>query len=225
MAATKVKKPEICTYWWEKVLQYEPTHDEALAELYKLYERNKEWDKLADICQPPGRRRARRQAPRRRAPAPRPALHREGREQREGDRRVAAAARDRREQPRAQDALKKLYVTEGALGRARGVLPLARQDRRVHPRARARGRGRQRAAPAVARDEDRDALPRRAAEGRSRDARVREGALARREQPRRRRGADPALRGRAAIRKALVRVLEIQLRATPTDDQHRARSA
>ncbi|HWU88034.1 MAG TPA: hypothetical protein VN253_12195, partial [Kofleriaceae bacterium] len=50
MAATKVKKPEICTYWWEKVIQYEPTHDEALAELYKLYERNKEWDKLADIC-------------------------------------------------------------------------------------------------------------------------------------------------------------------------------
>ena len=50
MAATKVKKPEICTYWWEKVVQYEPTHEEALSELYKLYERNKEWDKLADIC-------------------------------------------------------------------------------------------------------------------------------------------------------------------------------
>jgi tetratricopeptide (TPR) repeat protein len=50
MAATKVKKPEICTYWWEKVLQYEPTNEEALAELYKLYERNKEWDKLAEIC-------------------------------------------------------------------------------------------------------------------------------------------------------------------------------
>ncbi|HEU4732283.1 MAG TPA: hypothetical protein VFT22_30525, partial [Kofleriaceae bacterium] len=50
MAATKVKKPEICTYWWEKVLAYEPTHEEALAELYKLYERNKEWDKLAEIC-------------------------------------------------------------------------------------------------------------------------------------------------------------------------------
>ncbi|HMG53842.1 MAG TPA: tetratricopeptide repeat protein, partial [Kofleriaceae bacterium] len=50
MAATKVKKPEICTYWWEKVLQVEPTHEEALAELYKLYERNKEWDKLAEVC-------------------------------------------------------------------------------------------------------------------------------------------------------------------------------
>ncbi|MGH2898246.1 MAG: tetratricopeptide repeat protein, partial [Solirubrobacteraceae bacterium] len=50
MAATKVKKPEICTYWWEKVLVHEPTHEEALSELYKLYERNKEWDKLADVC-------------------------------------------------------------------------------------------------------------------------------------------------------------------------------
>jgi tetratricopeptide (TPR) repeat protein len=49
MAATKVKKPEVCVLWWEKVIQYEPTHEEALAELYKLYERNKEWDKLADI--------------------------------------------------------------------------------------------------------------------------------------------------------------------------------
>ncbi|HLL20565.1 MAG TPA: hypothetical protein VK427_00455, partial [Kofleriaceae bacterium] len=39
MAATKVKKPEITTYWWEKVLEVEPTHDEALAELSKLYER------------------------------------------------------------------------------------------------------------------------------------------------------------------------------------------
>ncbi|MCE9573275.1 MAG: tetratricopeptide repeat protein [Deltaproteobacteria bacterium] len=50
MAATKVKKPELCTVWWEKVLEYEPHHEEALAELYKLYERNKEWGKLADVC-------------------------------------------------------------------------------------------------------------------------------------------------------------------------------
>jgi tetratricopeptide (TPR) repeat protein len=42
MAATRVKKPEITTYWWEKVLEVEPTHDEALTELSKLYARNKE---------------------------------------------------------------------------------------------------------------------------------------------------------------------------------------
>jgi golgin subfamily B member 1 len=50
MAATKVKKPDICTFWWEMVVQYDPGHEEALSELSKLYDRNKEWDKLADIC-------------------------------------------------------------------------------------------------------------------------------------------------------------------------------
>lgn len=50
MAATKVKKPEVCVYWWEKVVEVEPTHEEALAELGKLYERNKEWDKLAAVA-------------------------------------------------------------------------------------------------------------------------------------------------------------------------------
>ncbi|KAB2911170.1 MAG: tetratricopeptide repeat protein, partial [Kofleriaceae bacterium] len=50
MAATKVKKPEICVYWWEKVVEVEPTHEEALAELSKLYERNKEWEKLAEVA-------------------------------------------------------------------------------------------------------------------------------------------------------------------------------
>jgi tetratricopeptide (TPR) repeat protein len=50
MAQTKVKKPEICMYWWEKVVEVEPTHDEALTELAKLYERNKDWAKLAEVC-------------------------------------------------------------------------------------------------------------------------------------------------------------------------------
>jgi tetratricopeptide (TPR) repeat protein len=50
MAQTKVKKPEICMYWWEKVVVVEPTHDEALTELAKLYERNKDWAKLAEVC-------------------------------------------------------------------------------------------------------------------------------------------------------------------------------
>ena len=49
MAQTKVKKPEVCTFWWEKVIEFEPTHEEALTELYKLYERNKDWAKLADV--------------------------------------------------------------------------------------------------------------------------------------------------------------------------------
>jgi tetratricopeptide (TPR) repeat protein len=51
LAATRVKKPEICVHWWEKVLEDDPAHEEAMTELYKLYERNKSWDRLAEICE------------------------------------------------------------------------------------------------------------------------------------------------------------------------------
>lgn len=113
MAATKVKKPDICTYWWEKVVQYEPSHEEALTELYKLYERNKEWEKLADICQ-------------RQADAASDAKLRADALQRLGllyTEKVENSAKaidawqkllaiDENNR-RAQDALKKLYVSEG----------------------------------------------------------------------------------------------------------------
>jgi golgin subfamily B member 1 len=112
MAATKVKKPEICTYWWEKVIQYEPTHDEALAELYKLYERNKDWEKLADISS-----RQADAAPDDKTRAD--ALQRLGllyTEKVENSAKAIQAwqrllAIDENNR-RAQDALKKLYVTE-----------------------------------------------------------------------------------------------------------------
>ncbi len=113
MAATKVKKPEIMTYWWEKVLQYEPNHEEALAELYKLYERNKEWDKLADISS--------RQADAATDDKVRAeALQRLGllyTEKVENSAKAIAAwqrlLQIDENNRRAQDALKKLYVTEG----------------------------------------------------------------------------------------------------------------
>ncbi|HSD87851.1 MAG TPA: hypothetical protein VLB44_10070, partial [Kofleriaceae bacterium] len=113
MAATKVKKPEICVVWWEKVIQYEPTHEEALAELYKLYERNKEWDKLADITS--------RQADSAKDDKARAdALQRLGLLYTEKVENSAKAidAWQRlitidENNRRAQDALKKLYVTEG----------------------------------------------------------------------------------------------------------------
>ncbi|HWO19719.1 MAG TPA: tetratricopeptide repeat protein [Kofleriaceae bacterium] len=112
MAATKVKKPEICTYWWEKVIQYEPTHDEALTELYKLYERNKDWEKLADISS-----RQADAAPDDKTRAD--ALQRLGllyTEKVENSAKAILAwqrllAIDENNR-RAQDALKKLYVTE-----------------------------------------------------------------------------------------------------------------
>ncbi len=77
---------------------------------------------------------------------------------------------------RAQDALKKLYVTEARWAdleefyRSRGKL-----DEYIRVLEREVEAGSEHA-PARARDEDRGALPRRAAEGRPRDARVREGA-------------------------------------------------
>ncbi|MDB4962480.1 MAG: Tetratricopeptide 2 repeat protein [Myxococcales bacterium] len=113
MAATKVKKPEITTFWWEKVLEYDPTFEEALVELSKLYERNKEWDKLADICS--------RQADAATDDKVRAdALQRLGllyTEKVENSAKAIAAwqrllAIDENNR-RAQDALKKLYVTEG----------------------------------------------------------------------------------------------------------------
>ena len=195
MAATKVKKPEICTYWWEKVLQYEPTHEEALDRALQALRAQQGVGQARRDLPASGRRGVGREGPRRRAAAPRPPLHGEGREHRQGDRRVAAAARDRREQPsragRAQEAVRH----RRSLGRARGVLPSrGKIDEYIRVLEREVESGSE-THRLVARDEDRGALPRRAAEGRSRDARVREGALARREQPRRRRGADPALRG------------------------------
>ncbi|HEU0033618.1 MAG TPA: tetratricopeptide repeat protein [Kofleriaceae bacterium] len=113
MAATKVKKPEITTYWWEKVLQYEPTHEMALSELGKLYERNKEWDKLAEI--------ARRQADAATDDKTRgDALQRLGllyTEKVENSAKAIEAwqrlLQIDENNRRAQDALKKLYVSEG----------------------------------------------------------------------------------------------------------------
>ncbi len=113
MAATKVKKPDITTYWWEKVLQYEPAHPDALAELGKLYERAKDWEKLADIAS-------------RQADAAEDDKTRSDALQRLGllytekldDSEKAIAAWQRLLQiddnnRRAQDALKKLYVAAG----------------------------------------------------------------------------------------------------------------
>lgn len=44
IAASRVKKPDICTHWWEKVLELEPEHEEAISELEKLYERGENWE-------------------------------------------------------------------------------------------------------------------------------------------------------------------------------------
>src|SRR5204863_8609459 len=94
------------------VLEVEPTHDEALTELSKLYERNKEWDKLAEVC-----RRQADAAPDDKTRAD--ALQRLGLLYTEKVENSAKAIdawqrllRIDDNNRRAQDALKKLYVTE-----------------------------------------------------------------------------------------------------------------
>lgn len=51
LATTKVKRPQISMELWEKVVEFDPNNIEALSSLEALYERNKDWDKLADVCQ------------------------------------------------------------------------------------------------------------------------------------------------------------------------------
>ncbi len=51
LAAKKIKKPELCIHWWERVLEEDASHAEATAELTKLYERSKNWEKLAFVCE------------------------------------------------------------------------------------------------------------------------------------------------------------------------------
>ena len=50
LANSRLKKPDVCTTWWARVLDLDPAHEEALAELEKLYERSKNWEKLAEVC-------------------------------------------------------------------------------------------------------------------------------------------------------------------------------
>lgn len=50
LASEKLKKPAVSIDAWGEVLALEPTHAEALTELEKLYEREKHWDKLAEVC-------------------------------------------------------------------------------------------------------------------------------------------------------------------------------
>ncbi len=51
LASEKLKKPAISIELWERVREANPEHGEALAELEKLYEREKMWDMLADVSE------------------------------------------------------------------------------------------------------------------------------------------------------------------------------
>ena len=113
LASTRVKKPEVCTVWWEKVLEEEPEHTQALAELEKLYERSQNWAGLADICSRSVRYSGEKQQI--------ASLQKLGRLYTERLAEPAKAIEAWRQlldlkpdDRRAQDALKKLYVEEKA---------------------------------------------------------------------------------------------------------------
>ncbi|MCB9563808.1 MAG: tetratricopeptide repeat protein [Kofleriaceae bacterium] len=113
LAATKVKKPELCTYWWEKVVEDDPNHEEALGELYKLYERAKEWDKLAEVSSRQadiaGDDKSRAEALQRLGLLYTEKLEDSAKAIDAWQKLLALDDNNRR----AQDALKKLYVSEG----------------------------------------------------------------------------------------------------------------
>ncbi|MSP17021.1 MAG: tetratricopeptide repeat protein, partial [Myxococcales bacterium] len=50
LAAEKVKKPALLVDLWADVLAVDASNADALAELEKLYEATKQWDRLADVC-------------------------------------------------------------------------------------------------------------------------------------------------------------------------------
>src|SRR6185503_11131447 len=49
LASEKLKKPAVSIAAWADVLTLDPQNAEALTELEKLYEREKQWDKLAEV--------------------------------------------------------------------------------------------------------------------------------------------------------------------------------
>ncbi|PIE17900.1 MAG: hypothetical protein CSA65_07020 [Proteobacteria bacterium] len=51
LASTKVKRPQISMELWGKVAELDPNNLEALSHLETLYERAKDWEQLADVCQ------------------------------------------------------------------------------------------------------------------------------------------------------------------------------
>ena len=176
LAQARLKKPDICIHWWAKVLAADPGNEEAVTELEKLYERSKDWDKLAEICSLKANLTTDRQEADRRAAEAGPALHRQDRRPDQGHRRLAPAARARPRQPAGAGLAQEALHRRSRLGRAGGLLPRPGQARRVRARDRAPGRPARRGRQAGPGDEDRAAVPRRGREARPRHARVREGA-------------------------------------------------
>ena len=51
LASTKLRRPKVSQELWGQVLVLDPDNAKALAQLETLYERAKDWENLADVCQ------------------------------------------------------------------------------------------------------------------------------------------------------------------------------
>ncbi|MCB9708426.1 MAG: tetratricopeptide repeat protein [Myxococcales bacterium] len=51
LATERLRKPQVCVDLWQKVLELEPDHPEALAHLARLYERGRNWEPLAKVLE------------------------------------------------------------------------------------------------------------------------------------------------------------------------------
>ncbi len=51
LATQRIRKPDICIRLWEKVIESEPGHPQALEALAQLYERSRQWEPLAGVLE------------------------------------------------------------------------------------------------------------------------------------------------------------------------------
>ena len=51
LASQRLRKPDICIELWRKVLDHEPGHPEALAQLATFYDRARQWEPLAEVLE------------------------------------------------------------------------------------------------------------------------------------------------------------------------------
>ncbi|MEM7609454.1 MAG: hypothetical protein AAF411_29255 [Myxococcota bacterium] len=51
LATQRIRKPDVCIGLWEKVIEVDPTNPEATQALAQLYERAREWEKLAVVLE------------------------------------------------------------------------------------------------------------------------------------------------------------------------------
>lgn len=51
LAQSRIAKPDVTIYWWQRVLGYEPDHRQALTELEKSFERGERWMELIAVLE------------------------------------------------------------------------------------------------------------------------------------------------------------------------------